>query len=162
MTQVFLGIGSNIEPKTHIAQGLRLLRARFDLVQESPWYRSPAQGFVGPDFINLVVEIAYEGSLAELRAKLRTLEQDCGRPQLTQKYSSRTLDVDILLFGSLAGQFEDVKLPRADVRERIYVLRPLLDIAPDLCDPKTGAPLKQALPRLTGQSIAPLELVRGQ
>ncbi|MEN9464499.1 MAG: hypothetical protein RL217_680 [Pseudomonadota bacterium] len=162
MTRVFLGIGSNIEPETHIAQGLRLLRARFDVVQESPWYRSPAQGFTGPDFINLVVEIAYEGSLAKLRAKLRALEQDCGRPEFTQKYSSRTLDVDILLFGSLAGQFDGVKLPRADVRERIYVLKPLLDIAPDLCDPKTGAPLQQALPRLARQSISPLELVRGQ
>lgn len=156
MTRVFLGIGSNIEPQMHIAQGLTLLRERFTLVKESPWYRSPAQGFAGPDFINLVVEMEYAGRLAELRTELKHLERECGRPEHTQKYSSRTLDVDILLFGEACGLFDGVKLPRVDVRERAYVLRPLLDIAPDLRDLHTGEPLQARWPALADQPLTRL------
>lgn len=148
MTQVFLGLGSNIEPQANIELGLQLLRARFQVRQESPWYRSAAWGFAGPEFINLVVEIDYAGELASLAQEIKALEFECGRPTQAQKFVSRRLDVDVLLFGALQGTFAGICLPRAEVRERAYVAQPLADIFPEGLDPLTGktfAQLAQAL-----------------
>lgn len=157
MALVYLGIGSNIEPLQNLAHGLSCLRERFQVLAESPWYQSPARGFVGPDFINLVVAIEFAGELLELAEKIKQLEKDCGRPENAQKYSSRTLDIDILLFANLAGEFAGITLPRTDISQCAYVLKPLLDIAPDLKHPVNQQPYQQLWPELNSQ---PLELVR--
>ena len=57
MARVFLGIGANLDPMMNIRMGLARLAQDFKVVQVSPWYQSPALGFSGPDFINLVIEI---------------------------------------------------------------------------------------------------------
>src|SRR5690554_1117980 len=99
MTSVYLGLGSNIEPEHNIEQGLVKLRQCFQVQRVSPWYCSKAQGFDGPDFINLVVEIEYDGELAELAQAIKEIEFEFGREAQAVKFASRTLDIDILLFG---------------------------------------------------------------
>lgn len=154
MTRVFLGLGSNIDPELNLNKALALLRQAFQVVQVSPWYRSAAQGFVGPDFINLVVELNSDLGLAEFAKQIRALEYQCGRPENAQKLSSRGIDIDILLFGELAGRHEGIVLPRADLCRWAFVLRPLLDIAPNLQHPATGEPLANYWPALANQPLS--------
>lgn len=156
MALVYLGIGSNIEPQLNVVHGLKCLRERFQVLAESPWYQSPARGFNGPDFINLVVSIEFAGELTELAQQIKQLEKDCGRPDNAQKYTSRTLDIDILLFADLAGEFAGIELPRTDIAQCAYVLKPLLDIAPTITHPSTAQPYQELWPQLQEQ---PLELV---
>ena len=156
MSLVYLGLGSNIAPHDNIPQGLQALRQQFTVLQESPWYQSPARGFDGPDFINLVISIQFEGSLPALAAEIKTLEAACGRPKQAKKYASRTLDVDILLFDELCGTIHGIHLPRTDVCLCAYVLKPLLDIAPDLVHPTSQKPLKEYWPAVQHQPLYPL------
>src|SRR5690554_2676108 len=109
MTAVYLGLGSNIQPEHYIELGIHKLNEMFDVRAVSPWYRSQSQGFAGPNFINLVVEIEYEGELQTLAAAIKQLEYECGREAGAVKFSSRTLDIDILLF----------EIGRASCRERV-------------------------------------------
>ena len=153
MTRVFLGLGSNIDPHHHIRCGLNELQTHFEVRQISPIYQSPARGFKGEDFLNLVVELEFQGELLELFAALREVEFRCGRSLDAQKYTPRTLDIDILLFGEQVGVWQHGVLPRADVRKYAYVLKPLLDICPDICDPANGQPLKLLWPAMQGQAL---------
>lgn len=157
MALVYLGVGSNIEPQLNVTHGLQCLRERFQVIAESPWYQSPARGFNGPDFINLVVAIEFAGELSELAQQIKQLEKDCGRPDNAQKYTSRTLDIDILLFADLVGEFAGIKLPRTDITQCAYVLKPLLDIAPDIAHPVSQQPYRELWPQLRDE---PLELMR--
>lgn len=156
MTAVWLGLGSNIHPEDNLRAGLERLQQGYRVVQVSPWYRSPAMGFEGPDFINLAVQIEYPGTPQALAAELKALEADFGRAPDAVKYSSRALDVDILLFGELAGDFSGVQIPRPDIRECAYVLRPLLDILPHGVDPHSGEPLQAYWPALAAQPLYPI------
>lgn len=155
MTTVYLGLGSNIQPERYIELGLLKLEQAFQLQRVSPWYCSKAVGFDGPDFINLVVEIEYLGTLASLAQEIKRIEFDCGRAIDSVKFSSRTLDIDILLFGDAVGEFSGMQLPRADLYQYAYVLQPLLDISPDAKDPKSGQCLAEFLPLLQQQWIQP-------
>lgn len=159
MTTVFLGLGSNINPVAHLEQALEYLQQHFFVKHISPWYQSAARGFVGADFINLVVEIDCDCGLEELAQRLRAIEFTCGRPQNAQKYRSRTIDIDILLFGDYVGSWSGGQLPRGDVALYAYVLKPLLDIAPSLLDPATGSAWQAHWEKISSQS---LKLVRTQ
>lgn len=156
MTAVFLGLGSNIDPTENIPLCLAKLAEHFSINQVSPWYYSKAQGFAGEDFINLVVEINYLGPLLELAQKIRSLEQECGRPEHTEKFTSRCIDIDILLFGELAGEFNGIKLPRPDLYRCAYALKPLLDLYPNGYDPQTGRKWSEYWPDVEPQWLEPV------
>ncbi len=156
MARVFLGLGSNLKAEPNLAAGIARLAQDYRLLSESPWYRSPALGFNGPDFINLVVEIECDCSLLQLRADLKQIEYDFGRPLDAVKFSSRLLDIDILLYNDWVGDFSGLQLPRSDIREYAFVLRPLLDIFPQGLDPQSGRPLSDFWPPLAGQPLYPL------
>jgi len=139
MTRVFVAAGSNIEPERHLSRALEELRGVFGAVRVSPWYRNPAAGFVGDDFINFVVAFDTALGVHEVIARLRQIEAACGRPREAPKWAPRTMDLDILLYGDLVLEERALKLPRPDLLKRAYMLGPLADLAPELRHPTAGA-----------------------
>ncbi len=158
MARVYLGIGANIEPQVNIAAGLSQLGQNVQILRLSPCYRSPAMGFDGPEFINLVAEIETGLSVAELNQCLKIIEEDFGRKADAVKFSSRALDIDILLYDNLTGRHGGIELPRQDVHEFAFVLRPLLDLLPEGICPQSGQPFSAYLPRVAGQALNPCDL----
>lgn len=153
MSRVYLGVGANINPEENILAGLICLSQKVELLAVSPCYRSPAVGFDGPDFINLVIEIHTDFTLTELNQVLKTIESDFGRKADAVKYSSRALDIDILLVDDLCGLFDGISLPRSDVWQFSFVLRPLLDLSPNGICPKSGRPFSEYLPNVAEQVL---------
>ncbi len=135
MTRAWLSFGSNVEPEKHLRAAVRELRARFGDVVVSPAYRFPAVGFDGPDFINLAAGIDTDLGAAVLDDWLHALEDRHGRRRDVPRFSSRTLDVDIVLFGDqvLKGP-GNLEIPRPEIKYA-FVLKPLADIAPDVAHP---------------------------
>ncbi len=154
MALVYLGLGSNIEAEHHLALGLQRLRQEMTVLAESPWYSSPALGFAGPDFINLVIAVQVDCDVEALYQQLKVIETDFGRPADAEKYSSRALDIDILLFDQCVGEWPGMVLPRPDIWQCAFVLKPLLDIAPDLICPLRGQPLSEDWPALSQQPLS--------
>lgn len=133
--RVYLGVGSNIRPVHHIAAGLDELNRRFELICVSSVYESEAVGFDGDNFLNLVAGIRTELALSELHRQLRSLEFDYGREAECTKFSSRTLDIDILSYDALYGEYDGILLPRPETLVNAFVLRPFAEIAPALVLP---------------------------
>jgi 2-amino-4-hydroxy-6-hydroxymethyldihydropteridine diphosphokinase len=142
MPEVFVGIGSNIEPETHIRQALNLMRVRFGSLRISSVYRNPAVGFVGEDFLNLAVSFQSRETLTIVRTALDEIEIRCGRVSGSPRFAPRTLDLDLLLYGDLVMN-SPPKLPRPEILKYAYVLKPLTDLAADLRHPVTGRRLKE-------------------
>jgi 2-amino-4-hydroxy-6-hydroxymethyldihydropteridine diphosphokinase len=128
---VYLGIGSNVERERHIAAALDALAELFGELKISPVYESEAVGFAGDHFYNLVVGIKTDLSVGELSKRLREVEHNNGRQRGTERFSARTLDIDILTYGNAAGEVDGIYLPRAEVLQNAFVLLPLADIAGD-------------------------------
>lgn len=153
MFQVYLGVGANLNSEDNILAGLTRLTDDVELIAVSPCYRSPSVGFDGPDFINLVVEIRTGFSISELNKKLKIIETEFGRSADAEKYSSRALDIDILLVDDLCGSFDGIELPRSDVWQFAFVLRPLLDLSPDGVCPKSSRNFSEYLPGVSEQIL---------
>ena len=136
MARVFVSIGSNIDRYRHITCALDALNGEFDDLLISPVYQSESVGFEGDDFLNLVVAFNCEQSLGELSKWLRQVEDSNGRRRDGPKFSSRTLDIDILSYDQLVGTIDGVQLPRDEIIHNAFVLRPLVDIAPDNLHPE--------------------------
>lgn len=134
-TEVLLGLGSNIERDAHLLAALGLLEARFGELSVSPVYESPAVGFVGDPFYNLVVGVTTTDSLSAINAWLKQVEDDHGRDRRQPKFSSRRLDIDILTWGQAHGVVEGIALPRREVFKHAFVLKPLADLRPQMTVP---------------------------
>lgn len=135
MTFALLSLGSNIEPEHHLRAAAAELRARFPDVLFSPVYRTAAIGFDGEDFLNAAAALESTGPVEDLDAWLHELEARHGRVRGPQRFSSRTLDVDIVFYGDLTLQGPGhLQLPRDELKHE-FVLRPLADIAPDFRHP---------------------------
>jgi 2-amino-4-hydroxy-6-hydroxymethyldihydropteridine diphosphokinase len=135
MTAVFLGIGSNIERERYITAGLDALQGLFGELSLSSVYDSDAIGFTGQPFLNLVALVNTVLPLADLAAKLRHIEFEHGRPANATRFSARQLDIDILTYGNVVGTVAGVVLPRDEILENAFVLRPLAELAPDAQHP---------------------------
>jgi len=138
MAQVFLGIGSNIERERYITAGLDALLGLFHVLALSSVYDSPAVGFSGQPFLNLVAEVNTELPLATLAARLRHIETEHGRPANAVRFSARHLDIDILTYDDAVGTFSGVTLPREEILENAFVLCPLAELAPESLHPQAG------------------------
>lgn len=141
LTAVFVAAGSNVDPERNLRAALRLLAARFGRLEVSRAYRNAAVGFEGPDFINLVVGFDTGDSVREVVAALREIEGRCGRIRHAPKWASRSMDLDILLYGDVVCEGPDVTLPRPDLLRRAYMLGPLAEIAADVRHPVLRRPI---------------------
>lgn len=139
----YLSLGSNIDPEHYMHAAVRALRERFGEVLLSPMYRTAAVGFEGDDFLNAAARIETGMDARQLDAWLHALEDAHQRDRSGPRYSSRTLDVDLLLYDAqvLAGPGH-LQLPRPELETRAFVLKPMLDIAPDLVHPTRKLPLR--------------------
>ncbi|MGX5202847.1 2-amino-4-hydroxy-6-hydroxymethyldihydropteridine diphosphokinase [Aliikangiella sp. IMCC44632] len=156
--KAFLGLGSNISPQQHIAMAKQALTNQYSQVRFSRSFKSKAVGFEGDDFINLVAEIETKSTLVELIEEIKLLEDQLGRVREGDKFSSRHIDIDILLYADHVCQ-QPIVLPRPEIRESAYVLWPLAELAPDLVEPggsKSYAQLWQAFDAAS-QPIEPLD-----
>ncbi len=136
MTRVYIGIGSNIDREHNVVAALDRLAQVFGELTVSPVYESEAMGFDGAAFFNLVVGIDTALSLHEVRLQLRAIEREHGNAGNLPKFSARSLDLDLLIYGDFCGVVNGAKLPRADIAEYAYALWPLADIAADELHPQ--------------------------
>ncbi|RVU83892.1 2-amino-4-hydroxy-6-hydroxymethyldihydropteridine diphosphokinase [Leucothrix sargassi] len=135
MTRVYVDIGSNIDRDVHICACIKQLRIDFPGIVFSKPYESKAEGFVGDDFINLSAGFDTDMSHEALRDYLKDLERRQNRIRDGEKFVSRTVDVDILLFGDeILKPKRDV--PRAEILKFPFVLFPLAEIAGDVVHPE--------------------------
>jgi 2-amino-4-hydroxy-6-hydroxymethyldihydropteridine diphosphokinase len=157
VVKIYLGIGSNIEPRKHINEGLQSLEKLFSNLELSPTYLAPPFGFAGDDFHNLVVSAETNLTIEQVVAALRQIEFQHGRPQQAVKFSSRSLDIDLLLYGDYVGKVGGYKIPRSDIDKFDFVLRPLQDIAADQRHPVSRKTYSELWAEMQAESA--LELV---
>ncbi len=136
MPTVYVAIGSNVEPEKNVRGALAALSTAFGELTVSPVYQTPAVGFVGEDFLNLVVGFDSDMALAGLQTELRRIEEEHGRLRSDKKFSARTLDLDLLLYGDEVHP--DLNIPRDEIEKYAFVLKPLADLAPERCHPVLG------------------------
>jgi 2-amino-4-hydroxy-6-hydroxymethyldihydropteridine diphosphokinase len=121
------------------------------LVACSRNYRSAPFDAPGPDYINAVAELRTGLSPAELLLALQAIEQAHGRER-PYRHAPRTLDLDLLLHGQQVLRTEALTLPHPRLHERAFVLRPLLELAPNLVHPLVG-PLAPCLAATADQAV---------
>lgn len=133
MVTTYIGLGSNLDdPAQHVQQAISDLSQAdgLHLKKTSRLYRSPPMGPQDqPDYINAVAEIATDLSAIELLTVLQAIEQAHGRLRGAQKWTARTLDLDILLYGDKIITSEELIIPHYGLYERAFVLYPLQEIA---------------------------------
>lgn len=137
MPQVFVSIGSNIDREHHIRTAVVELRERGRLSLSSVYESAPI-GFRGNNFYNLVAELETDTPVLSLCNQLSEIEQRHGRVRGTNRFASRTLDLDLLLYGDLVRQDHLVQIPRPEIMQYAFVLKPLSELAPELRHPVTG------------------------
>ena len=141
MGTALLSLGSNLAPERYLRLAAEALRLRFPEVRFSPVYRTAAVGFDGPDFLNAAAVLASDLDPVALDAWLHALEDAHGRERGGPRFSSRTLDIDLVLYDDrvLRGP-GNLQLPRPELRHA-FVLKPLVDIAPAFVEPVSGSSL---------------------
>jgi 2-amino-4-hydroxy-6-hydroxymethyldihydropteridine diphosphokinase len=143
MEQVFVAIGSNVDPAARVVQAARALKRSFSDTRFSPCYSNPAFGFEGPDFINAVVGFRTELPIPQLLVVLREIESECGRGADDPKWGPRAMDLDLLLYDAVVGSGVGYTLPRPDLLKRVYMLGPLAQLAPQYLYPPAGPSIAQ-------------------
>ena len=128
MQQVFVSIGSNINPRNNIEEAMIILGNLFDCTF-SGLYETRAEGFEGNDFINSVVGFETDLQLTELRDKLKQIEKKMGRTDIQKGMSDRIIDLDIILYGDQVIEGDDFDIPSKDIENYLFVLEPLAEIA---------------------------------
>ena len=137
---VYVGIGSNIDQEKYIRISALSLRETFGedcLLQLSPVYKTQAVGFDGADFYNLVASFYTRLSPFEVEKNLKAIEHKNGRCRDQNKFSARTLDIDLLLYDQEIIHANGISIPRDEIEKYAFVLSPLSDLAPDQIHPQT-------------------------
>ncbi|MFA5625949.1 MAG: 2-amino-4-hydroxy-6-hydroxymethyldihydropteridine diphosphokinase [Thiohalomonadaceae bacterium] len=139
MARVYVSIGSNIDREENIRAGVADLKHCFGKLTLSSVYESEAVGFSGDNFYNLVAGLDTTMSPQQVLAKLHAIEDAHGRERTGPRFSSRTLDIDLLLYDDLALHEGKLDIPRDEILKNAFVLWPLAEIAPALKHPQQDA-----------------------
>ncbi|HIF06246.1 MAG TPA: 2-amino-4-hydroxy-6-hydroxymethyldihydropteridine diphosphokinase [Gemmatimonadetes bacterium] len=135
MARAYIGVGSNIDRERNVTASLDALSEAYGDLRLSTVLETDAVGFKGDPFYNLVVGLETTQPVGALAEFLRRVEDDCGRRRDTPKFSSRSLDLDLLTYGDVVGVVDGVSLPRPEITENAFVLYPLAEIAGDELHP---------------------------
>jgi 2-amino-4-hydroxy-6-hydroxymethyldihydropteridine diphosphokinase len=155
----YLGLGSNVgDRRERLRAALdELQRAGLVRVSVSSLYESEALGPVTQDrFINAVACFTVEIGPRRLLARCLEIEQTLGRQPGVLK-GPRVIDIDLLLVDDAVCAWPELVLPHPELTRRAFVLQPLLEIAPELTDPRDGRPLHDHLLSVSEQKIWKVE-----
>jgi len=152
---VYLSLGSNLGDRdANLRNAIERLRGVGNPIAISSFYETePIDVVLQPWFLNCAVKLDTEKMPRQLITAILSLEQDMGRQRKQQK-APRTIDIDILLFGSSIIEIPSLTIPHPRMHERRFVLEPLAEIAPDARHPvfkRTIRELREALP--AGQTV---------
>jgi 2-amino-4-hydroxy-6-hydroxymethyldihydropteridine diphosphokinase len=159
MATVYISLGSNIDRERNTRAGIEALRERFGELRLSSVYESEAVGFEGDAFYNMVIACETDEDVHSVNRALAEIEDAHGRDRSGPRFSSRTLDLDLLLYDDLVLDEDGLKLPRGEILKNAFVLWPLAELAPDLLHPVVGesyTDLWAAFDR-TKENLAPIE-----
>ncbi len=132
MTRVSIGIGSNIgDPIDNVQKAFQKLAELDPKIERSRLYWSKPWGVKEqPDFCNAAAVIDVQLPPQELLQRLQQIEKDLGREREI-KWGPRIIDLDILTFGDLVINDENLIIPHPHMLERVFVLVPLVDLIPE-------------------------------
>jgi 2-amino-4-hydroxy-6-hydroxymethyldihydropteridine diphosphokinase len=156
MAMAFISVGANIEPQKNIRAALEILRGATHVVACSTFYRTePLGGRDQPAYLNGVWLIETDLPAADVKsALLSPIEQQLGRTRTGDKYSPRTIDLDLILYDDLTREDRELRLPHPDLL-RPFVYFPVAELLGGM----SGASFKdlaQRIRRLLPQAPAPL------
>lgn len=155
MALCYIGIGANLNnPVEQIHTALQALAQlpQSRLLRSSSLYGSKPQGPQDqPDYVNAVAELETELSPLELLDTLQAQEQAQGRVKL-RRWGERSIDLDILLYDQLMFSSERLTVPHIQLKNRSFVVEPLLELCPSLVLPG-GELLAEVEPEFTGDLI---------
>jgi len=138
MSKAYVSVGSNIDREKNVEAALERMKSEFGELECSRTWETAAVGFEVDAFYNLVV--AFETSLPaqELAQALHHMEDELGRDRSGGKFSSRSIDLDLLLYDDLVLDEDGLVLPRPEILEYAFVLHPLAEIAGEKKHPING------------------------
>ncbi|WP_298473524.1 2-amino-4-hydroxy-6-hydroxymethyldihydropteridine diphosphokinase [uncultured Maribacter sp.] len=137
-TNAYISIGSNLGKRLHtIQQAIFLIQKNIGKVTNcSQVYECPAWGFIGENFLNACILVQTTLSPNHLLEELLKIEKELGRERSQQNgYQSRTIDLDIVYYGISEIKNRELTIPHPKLQDRLFVLRPLADIAPQFYHP---------------------------
>jgi len=155
-----IGVGSNIDPARHVAAALDALRQRALVAGTSVIYRAPAIGLPpgSPDFFNLAVRLRWPFTLFELKALLEETETTCGRQRESGSWTSRTLDLDILVADTAQVQTGSFTVPHPDIERFAHVAVPLAELVGEHTHPRLGASYADLAGRLDSSHLQRVDI----
>jgi len=138
MAWVYISLGSNIDRETLTRAGVYALRQHYGELILSSVYESEAVGFEGENFYNMVIVLQTDDAVQQVAKTLRQIEDEHGRDRTGPRFSSRTLDLDLLLYDDLIINEDRLQIPRDEILQRAFVLWPMAEVAADLVHPQAN------------------------
>jgi len=156
MNNVILGIGTNIgDRERNLKEAISAIKANIgNILRSSSVYETEPWGFNAEvQFLNMVIETETKLSASGVLGAILMIEAMLGRMRGEKQYSSREMDIDILLYGDEIINEESLKIPHPRMHERRFVLVPLCEIIPDRVHPVKKIPFKLLLDTCTDTGI---------
>lgn len=155
-TDVYLGLGSNRGEKLdYLKQAVSMLDShdQCKVLSYSSVYETTPYGKKDQDnFLNAVVKISTDLELKEFFSLIKQFEVEIGRSDF-EHWGPREIDIDILLFGELVYADQTLSIPHIELTERDFVLKPLLEVEPELTHPAFGMKLSELEYSITKKHI---------
>jgi 2-amino-4-hydroxy-6-hydroxymethyldihydropteridine diphosphokinase len=149
MVEAYIAFGSNIgDREENISRALKILKHKIKITKTSSLYETKPMYLENQDwFLNGVTKIDTELSPKKLLTFLKSMEKEMGRKELGRN-GPRIIDLDILFYGNMISDDNDLHIPHPKISERAFVLVPLAEIEPNLIHPTYRKTIAQLLSEL--------------
>ena len=147
-SKVYLSVGTNLgNRENNISNCIDYLKKISEIKNISKIYETvPYKVQIEQsNFLNLALEINFFESAENLLIEINKIEKELGRVRSSIRNEPREIDIDIIFFGNQIINKKDLVVPHPRFRERLFVLEPLNDIAPNFLDPITNKTINQLL-----------------
>ncbi len=163
--RIYIGVGSNIHADSNIIKALPLMGKYFEIVAASTFYETvPEMALRQTNYINGVLAAETRFKPPKLRRILRKIERKVGRRRSSSadKYRSRQLDLDLILYGERVIKSRKLDIPDRQILSRPYLSRPLQELDPNLMLPDDGTAIGEIAARTDGSRMRALAGVTGE